>query len=144
MVRFNKGHWILVLCISRMQKETRVSVAIIAKSATDLLVLYKEPSRFFFAGMAFTTTLIFEGTFASKKEDTDGIATLVVTVIVSRILMTIDTVRTSTTIAIFAHLHNLIGLFATTSSATILVSGLEMKSPIVVNIILSTSHGEDV
>jgi hypothetical protein len=122
VVRFNERHRVLVLCISRVQKETRLSVAIIAESASDILVLQKKPSYFLFAGMTFAATLVFEGTFTSKKEDTDSITTLVA-VIAFRILMTIHTIWTCTTRAIFAHLHDLMCLLATAAgSDTILVT----------------------
>jgi choline-glycine betaine transporter len=139
---------ILVLVISRMQKETRVSVTFIAKLASDLLVFHQKPSHFFLARVAFATSLVLERAFASQKEDTNRIAVAAVGLVIAALaisfLMAIDAIGTSTSSAVFTHLHNLVVLLAGRYSAALIVTAitcLEMQSSVVVNVVLASGHG---
>jgi hypothetical protein len=128
VVRFDKGGFQLLGRIARVHVEAAVGVAIVRKTATGTLVLGKETCHLVLGGVALPAAFFFKATLARKVGDANLRARS------GERLVAVNTIRATASEPILTDLH----------AGLSVGSRLEVYTPVVVDVVLATSHDCDM
>jgi hypothetical protein len=112
-----------------VQKKTGVGETVVAVTTLDLLIASPESLYFVGTGMSFATALALERAFSGEKEDTNDVILLSVFT-TTVVIMAVNAIGTRAPGAILAHFHVVLAV----------LSGLKVKSTIVVDVVLASCH----
>ena len=115
-----------------MQVQTAVRETVVAVTTLDLLILRLETLDLLWRGVTLATAFGFVGALACEKEDAHTVTLLAVFATI--VIVAIDASRTIASCAVFAHFHTALSAFST----------LKMEALAVVQVVLSSRHGEDI
>ena len=115
-----------------MQVQTAVRETLVAMTTLDLLILRLETLDLLGRRVTLATAFGFVGALACEKEDAHTVALLAVFSTI--VIVAIDASRTIASCAVFAHFHTALSAF----------SSLKVEALAVVQVVLSSRHGEDI